>query len=150
MPYRLSQRSLNELKGVNPKLVAVVKRAIEVTEVDFGVTQGLRTLEEQKVLFANKATTTMKSKHLVGDAVDVVAYINGKVSWQLHVYDEIADAMKQAAKEVGVPMRWGAAWTVPDIRIWGGTMEEAMLAYVDTRRSQGRRPFIDGPHFELM
>jgi len=64
MPYKLSQRSLNELQGVNPKLVAVVKRAIEVTEVDFGVTQGLRTLEEQKVLFANKATTTMKSKHL--------------------------------------------------------------------------------------
>jgi len=58
--------------------------------------------------------------------------------------------MKQAAKEIGVPMRWGAAWTVPDIRIWGGTMEEAMLAYVDTRRSQGRRPFVDGPHFELM
>jgi hypothetical protein len=29
-------------------------------------------------------------------------------------------------------------------------MEEAMNAYVDLRRSQGKRPFIDGPHFELM
>jgi hypothetical protein len=27
-------------------------------------------------------------------------------------------------------------------------MEEAMNAYIDLRRSQGRRPFIDGPHFE--
>jgi len=29
-------------------------------------------------------------------------------------------------------------------------MESAMNDYIDTRRSQGRRPFIDAPHFELM
>ena len=29
-------------------------------------------------------------------------------------------------------------------------LEDAMNAYIDLRRSQGRRPFIDGPHFELM
>jgi hypothetical protein len=28
-------------------------------------------------------------------------------------------------------------------------MEEAMMHYIDTRRSEGRRPFIDAPHFEL-
>lgn len=148
--FKLSKRSLSELEGVDERLVAVVKRAIEITKVDFGVTQGLRTLEEQKQLFEDGATQTMKSKHLTGNAVDLVAYIGGKVSWQLHVYDEIADAMKQAAQELNVPLRWGAAWTVPDVRYWDGTMEEAMMSYVDLRRSQGRRPFIDGPHFELM
>ena len=64
--------------------------------------------------------------------------------------DEIADAMKAAAIELDVGVRWGAAWSVSDIREWDDTMEEAMLSYVDLRRSQGRRPFIDAPHFELI
>jgi peptidoglycan L-alanyl-D-glutamate endopeptidase CwlK len=57
--------------------------------------------------------------------------------------------MQAAAIETGAHIRWGAAWTVDDLRDWDGTMEEAMNSYVDLRRSQGRRPFIDGPHFEL-
>jgi peptidoglycan L-alanyl-D-glutamate endopeptidase CwlK len=65
------------------------------------------------------------------------------------LYDDIADAMKQAAIDNDVKIRWGAAWHIADIRDWEGTMEEAMNAYIDLRRSQGRRPFIDGPHFEL-
>ena len=92
----------------------------------------------------------MKSKHLEGRAVDLMAYVDGRGCWELNVYDEVADAMKRAAIEVDVAVRWGAAWTVPDIREWNGTMEEAMNSYVDTRRGQGRRPFIDAPHFELM
>lgn len=150
MSYQLSQRSLNKLDGVHPDLVGVVKKAITLTKVDFGVTQGLRTLEQQKALLKSGATQTMNSKHLTGHAVDLVAYIDGQVSWQLNVYDDLADAMKQAATELSVPVRWGAAWTVPDIRLWEGTMEAAMMSYVDTRRAQGKRPFIDGPHFELI
>ena len=150
MSYQLSQRSLNKLDGVHPELVKVVKKAITLTKVDFGVTQGLRTLEQQKALLKSGATQTMNSKHLTGHAVDLVAYIGSDVSWQLNVYDDLADAMKEAAIELKVPLRWGAAWTVPDIRLWKGTMEEAMMSYVDTRRAQGKRPFIDGPHFELI
>jgi len=150
MSYQLSQRSLNKLDGVHPELVKVVKKAITLTKVDFGVTQGLRTLEQQKALLKSGATQTMNSKHLTGHAVDLVAYIGSDVSWQLNVYDDLADAMKEAAIELKVPVRWGAAWTVPDIRLWKGTMEEAMMSYVDTRRAQGKRPFIDGPHFELI
>ena len=150
MSYQLSQRSLKKLDGVHSDLVKVVKKAITLTKVDFGVTQGLRTLEQQKALLKSGATQTMNSKHLTGHAVDLVAYIGSDVSWQLNLYDDLADAMKQAAIELSVPVRWGAAWTVPDIRLWEGTMEEAMMSYVDTRRSQGKRPFIDGPHFELI
>ena len=149
MAYKLSNNSLSKLEGVKPQLVDVVKRAIEITEVDFGVIQGLRTLEEQKELVAKGASQTMKSKHLDGDAVDLMAYIGGRGSWELNVYDNIADAMKQAAKELGVGIRWGAAWHIDDIRNWDGTMEDAMNSYVDLRRSQGKRPFIDAPHFEL-
>ncbi len=147
--YKLSNRSLDRLSGVDDRLVEVVKAAIQETEVDFGVIQGLRTLEEQKKLFESGASQTMKSKHLDGLAVDLMAYVGGRGSWELNVYDEIADAMKWAADDVGVPVRWGAAWHIADIREWDGTMEDAMNDYIDTRRAEGRRPFIDAPHFEI-
>jgi len=147
--YKLSNRSLDRLSGVDDRLVEVVKAAIQETEVDFGVIQGLRTLEEQKKLFESGASQTMKSKHLDGLAVDLMAYVGGRGSWELNVYDEIADAMKWAADDVGVPIRWGAAWHIADIREWDGTMEDAMNDYIDTRRAEGRRPFIDAPHFEI-
>jgi len=150
MAFKLSNRSLSKLEGVNDDMVRVVSRAIELTEVDFGVIQGLRTLEEQKALVAKGASQTMKSKHLDGLAVDLMAYVGGRGVWELNVYDEVADAMKAAAIEEGVALRWGAAWHIDDIREWDGSMEDAMNAYVDLRRSQGRRPFIDAPHFELM
>ena len=150
MTFKLSQRSLDRMEGVDERLVAVAKAAIGHTKTDFGVIQGLRTLEQQKELFAKGASKTMKSKHLDGNAVDLMAYINGRGSWELNLYDDLADAMKEGAQMAGVAVRWGAAWHIDDIRRWDGTMEEAMNAYIDLRRSQGRRPFIDGPHFELM
>lgn len=149
MVFRLSTRSKKRLEGVKPELVRVVNRAIELTSIDFGVTCGLRTIEEQRQLVAKGASQTMKSKHLTGDAVDVVAYIGSRISWENSLYDDIADAFKAAAMEEDVKLRWGAAWHIPDIREWDGTMQDAMDAYIDLRRSQGRRPFIDSPHFEL-
>ena len=150
MAYKLSTRSQERLMGIEPELKEVVYEAIKVTKIDFGVIEGLRTEEKQKQLVESGASQTMKSKHLEGRAVDLMAYIGGRGSWELNVYDEIADAMKEAAVKVEVAVRWGAAWTVTDIREWEGTMEDAMKSYIDTRRSQGRRPFIDAPHFELM
>ena len=150
MAYKLSTRSQERLMGIEPELKEVVYEAIKVTKIDFGVIEGLRTEEKQKQLVESGASQTMKSKHLEGRAVDLMAYIGGRGSWELNVYDEIADAMKEAAVKVEVAVRWGAAWTVTDIREWKGTMEEAMNSYIDTRRGQGRRPFIDAPHFELM
>ena len=149
MGFTLSQRSLDRLEGVHDDMVRVVKKAIDVTKIDFGVICGLRTIEEQKALVAKGASQTMKSKHLDGLAVDLMAYIGGRASWELNLYDDIADAMKDAAKHENVPIRWGAAWHINDIAACGMTMEQAMNSYIDTRRAEGRRPFIDGPHFEL-
>tara|TARA_R100000742_G_C4244898_1_gene63966 strand:- start:110 stop:565 length:456 start_codon:yes stop_codon:yes gene_type:complete len=150
MTFQLSQRSLGRMDGVKNSLHTVVCSAIKLSNIDFGVICGLRTEEEQKALLSKGATQTMKSKHLTGDAVDLMAYIGSRGSWELNLYDDIADAMKQAAIDNDVQIRWGAAWHINDVREWEGTMEEAMNAYIDLRRSQGRRPFIDGPHFELM
>jgi len=147
--FKLSKRSHDRLFGVNPKLVAVVNRAIELTTVDFGVTEGLRTVETQEAYVKAGKSQTMDSKHIGGNAVDLVAYINGGVSWELNLYDNIAEAMRTAAIENDLPLRWGAAWNVPDICKWTGSMEDAMNHYIDERRRQGRRPFIDAPHFEI-
>lgn len=155
MTFKLSTRSKDRLEGVHPDLVATVERAIQLTKVDFGVTCGLRTLQEQKDLVAKGASQTMNSKHLrQGDgyshAVDVVAYIGPRISWEVALYDDICDAMAIAAREVGCPIKWGAAWTEGDIRSYAGTAEDAMNAYIDKRRAASRRPFLDSPHFEVL
>lgn len=149
MSFKLSKRSLARLEGVDERLVTVVKYAISATKVDFGVACGLRTIEEQRKLVASGASQTMNSRHIGGFAVDLMAFVGDRASWELNMYDEIADAVKEGAQTVGVPIRWGAAWHINDIRKWNGSMEEAMNEYVDRRRAEGRRPFIDAPHFEI-
>ena len=160
MGFRLSARSRDRLKGVHPRLVSIVAAAITTTMVDFGVNCGLRTPAKQAQFVQEGRSRTMNSKHLTGHAVDLIAYVGGQVSWEGEVYDEIADAMRTAAMEQGTPLRWGGAWQftdeadtdrwkTEDICHWGGTCDAARLAYIDLRRSQDRRPFIDCPHFEL-
>ncbi|PHR17873.1 MAG: peptidase M15 [Sphingopyxis sp.] len=119
--FKLSKRSLDRLEGVHPDLVKVVMLAITLTEVDFGVTEGLRTVERQRVLKAAGASQTMNSRHITGHAVDLVAYIGADISWDWPLYYKIADAMKRASKSLAIPVVWGGDWT----------------------------SFKDGPHFEL-
>ena len=52
MAFKLSQRSLDRMDGVDERMIAVVKYAITETKVDFGVICGLRTIEEQRELVA--------------------------------------------------------------------------------------------------
>ena len=150
MAFKLSERSMAKLEGVDSRMQDVVKEAIILTKIDFGVICGMRTEDEQRELVAKGASKTMKSKHLDGLAVDLMAYIGSRASWELNLYDDIADAMAEAARNNNVKIRWGAAWHVDSIADWDFTMQDAMNSYVDLRRAQGRRPFIDGPHFELM
>ena len=105
--FVLSQKSLSKLEGIHPDLVAVVKRAIQVTKQDFMVIEGLRSLERQEKLVASGASQTMNSRHLTGHAVDVVPY---PLSWDWPLYYPIADAMKQAATELDVDLEWGGDW----------------------------------------
>ena len=154
MAFKLSNRSLRKLEGVHPLLVDTVKEAIKVSLVDFGVIYGVRDLAEQKRLYEAGRSQTMRSKHLIQEdgyshAVDLMAFDGNNPSWDIVMYDDIADAMMMASNQTGAKICWGAAWQIKDISTWDGTMEQAMNAYVDLRRSQSRRPFIDGPHFQL-
>jgi len=110
--YKLSLRSKQRLSGVHPDLVDVVKRAIEITEQDFSVTEGIRHIERQRQLVATGKSTTLNSRHLTGHAVDLVPY---PVSWDWEYFYPIADAMKQAAEELDVDLEWGGDWkSFPD------------------------------------
>ena len=148
--FKLSERSMAKLNGIDDAMRAVTELAIEYTKIDFGVTCGLRTVEEQRALVDAGASQTMNSLHITGQAVDVVAYVGPRISWEVNLYDDVAEAFKIAGTELGTGIRWGAAWHIPDIRAWGDTMQAATDNYVDLRRAEGRRPFIDAPHFELI
>ncbi|MFD1189765.1 M15 family metallopeptidase [Phenylobacterium conjunctum] len=110
MTFALGAKSLARLEGVHPDLVRVVKRAIEITPVDFTVTEGLRTVERQRALVAAGASQTMKSRHITGHAVDLAALVLGEVRWDWPLYAKLAGAMKAAAKELAIPLEWGGDW----------------------------------------
>ena len=113
--FKLGAKSMALLDGVDVRMVAVVKRAIQLSEVDFSVLEGLRSKSRQAELYAQGRTApgkivtwTMTSKHIVGTAVDLVPY---PLDWNdLKKFDAIAKAMFAAAKELNVNIRWGADW----------------------------------------
>lgn len=115
----MDNRSKARLKGVHPDLVRVVELA--ATRSSFIVTEGLRTKERQAELFKAGASKTMNSRHLTGHAVDVAPMVGGEVRWDWPSFYPLADAVKSAAKELGVSIVWGGDW----------------------------KTFKDGPHFEL-
>ena len=106
----LAQRSEVKLAGVHPDLVKVVRRADEMGAT-FHVTCGLRSIEEQNALVAAGKSKTMKSRHLTGHAVDVVAVIkDGGVSYDEDDMQAVARKMKAAAADLGIPIEWGGDW----------------------------------------
>jgi peptidoglycan L-alanyl-D-glutamate endopeptidase CwlK len=122
MSFSLSQKSKEKLEGVDIRLIRLVEQAIKETTVDFSVLEGLRTPERQQQLVNDGFSQTMKSKHLTGHAVDLGAIVDGKLSWDKQHYPAIAEAMKKAAAEQNIKIRWGGDF----------------------------KSFFDGPHFELM
>jgi peptidoglycan LD-endopeptidase CwlK len=112
MSYTLGTRSKQRLSGVHPDLVAVVKRAIQITEQDFSVLEGIRNINRQRELFKAGKSTTMNSRHLTGHAVDLAPW---PISWEWEGFYPIAEAMKQAAEELDVAIVWGGDWkSFPD------------------------------------
>lgn len=108
--FKWSKRSLGELEGIHKDLRKVTDLALKYSPYDFIITDGKRTLAEQRKHVANGASKTMKSRHLTGHAVDFVAVVNKKVTWNYTYMKAISDAFKRAAKELGIPIVWGGDW----------------------------------------
>lgn len=146
MPYKFSLRSRWNLMGVHPDLVAVAHEALARSAVDFGVTEGLRSVQRQQQLYAAGASKTLRSRHLTGHAIDVVAYVGGAVRWEFDLYRRIAEAMRDAAESLTVPVEWGACWAVIN---GSDDLAEKVTHYVQWCKRTARSPLIDGPHFQL-
>lgn len=121
MAFKLGKRSRERLEGVHHDLVIVFATAIQRTEIDFAVIEGMRTLERQKELLAKGASKTLKSRHLTGHAVDIAPYVGGEIRWDWPLYDKLEKTIKQAAKDCGIEVEWGGDW----------------------------KTFRDGPHWQL-
>ena len=152
--YSLGTKSQTELVGVHTNLVTVCKDAIQITAQDFTIFDGIRTAAEQAEYVRTGVSKTLKSKHLKqpdggGYAVDLVPYINGKLRWEMAPILIIAEAVHEAATNRGVPLRWGAVWDRPFLDLNRADLEAEVEAYIERRKAAGRKPFIDGPHFEL-
>lgn len=126
MSAKLTAASLKRLDGVHPHLVAVVKRAADITKQPFQVIEGVRSLSRQRELVKRGASRTLRSRHIpapngLGHAVDLVATVGGRIRWEVPLYHVIADAMRMAASQLGTRIEWGGDW----------------------------KGFFDGPHFQL-
>ena len=123
---KLSSRSERSLAKIHPDLVKVVRRAAQIATLEFEITEGARTLARQRQLIASGASQTLKSRHIVAPdgyahAIDLAAKVGGRIRWDWPLYAKLAAVMKQAAKDVKVPLEWGGDW----------------------------KSFRDGPHFQL-
>ncbi|EDA5930028.1 M15 family metallopeptidase [Salmonella enterica subsp. enterica serovar Java] len=108
--FQFSQRSETALQGVHPDLIRLARSALSLSSVDFGVTEGLRSMAREKEMVAEGHSETLHSRHLTGHAIDVVAYVNGAVSWDWSLYKQIAAAFEQASASLGIPVEWGGNW----------------------------------------
>lgn len=146
--FKFSSRSLEQLHGVNPKLIAVVTLALKKSTQDFSVNEGLRTKEQQEKAVQQGRSKTRNSKHLTGNAVDLVPFVNGKISWEWKYFYAIAEAMRAAAKELSVSIKWGGSWSI--LNTTTEPPEKLVADYVKKRKNSNLSAFLDGPHYELV
>lgn len=106
----LNTRSMANLTGVHPDLVNVVKLAAANADLEFIVTEGVRTISRQAELVKAGASQTMKSRHITGHAVDLAAMVGGEVRWAWPLYDKLNVQMQAASNALGTPIEWGGAW----------------------------------------
>lgn len=119
--HKLGVKSEQILSTVEPVLQEVVRLAIQISDIDFSVVSGLRTFEEQENFVKSGVSRTMTSKHLVGKAVDLYPWKDGKTDHSDEAYKLLARAMFKASQKLGVTVSWGGLWI----------------------------NFIDNPHWEL-
>lgn len=113
--FALSARSRSNLSGVHPQMVQLVELALRLSEIDFVVTEGLRTAERQQALLARGKSWVKRSRHQDGLAVDVMALPrDGSDNWAPAHYHVIYQAFAKAAQQLGANLTWGGHWNVRD------------------------------------
>lgn len=147
MPFQFGEKSEAELVGVNPDLVKVVRAALQCSDIDFSVHDGLRSIEQQAEYFVDGASQKLVSRHLTGHAVDLYPFVGGKIRTDEQLCNPIAAAMCFAAKSHGIQVEWGGAWGFPLNNY--KTAAEARAAYLLSCKLKLKKPFNDLFHFQL-
>ncbi len=123
MSFNFGKRSLRRLVGVHGELAFAVHKALEISKVDFGITEGVRSMKRQRKLVKAKRSKTLKSYHLNGLALDIVPYIKGNYRWDDHsAFEEIARVMDIVIKKYGLNIQNGFAmwgWDKPHWQMTG-------------------------------
>jgi peptidoglycan L-alanyl-D-glutamate endopeptidase CwlK len=140
--------------GVHPHLLEVVEYARKFSPIDFGIHDGIRSIEEQRSYVKRKISWTMKSRHLKGEdgyghAVDLVPYIGGKLRWEWAAIYELAQCMAEGSSGLEIPIRWGGVWDRRLANLEYGQLELEVAQYGRRRRAKGLPVRADGAHFEL-
>lgn len=130
--FKFGNSSLEKLETVHPDLKLIMTETIKLTPIDFGITEGLRSIERAEQLQKEGASKVgSKSKHCVGKAVDIVCYNNGDVTWDLDFYEAVAQVVGEVSELLDIPIRWGGSWETGNFKL------------------NRDMKFIDAVHFEL-
>lgn len=114
--FPFSDRSKINLIGVDDPLIVVTTCAHEETKGGFDVIDGMRTEEEHKVNLAAGRSWALRSRHQDGKAIDFIAKVNGRGTFDAKYYPAIAQAFADCSKKHGIPIIWGGEWKERD---WG-------------------------------
>lgn len=144
--FKYGRRSERHLAKVNPILAECARVALKRSSIDFGVVSSTRTVAEQRRLVESGASMTMRSKHITGDAIDLVCFVGGKGTYNTEVYYDMIDAFQEAAIQQDILLISGAHWM--DLRYCGDN-RQAVETYVERKRGSGGKPFLDFMHIQV-
>ena len=131
--FKFGKGSLEKLNTVHSDLKLVMTEVIKLTPIDFGITEGMRSLERAEQLKADGLSKVgAKSLHCQGKAVDIVCYDNGKVTWDLEYYEAVAGVVGEVCEILNIKIRWGGSWVTGDFKL------------------NRNMSFIDAVHFEII
>lgn len=122
--FKFSKVSQEKLTAVDPKLRVLMETALSLSKIDFGITEGFRTVEKQQEAYRNGKSQldgiTKKSKHQLGLAVDLVCYDpkTKKPTYEQKYYYYLAGLIQQLAQALGYEVTWGGWWSFEDCCHW--------------------------------
>jgi hypothetical protein len=151
MTFTFSKSSLSKLERVDPRLQLLANEVLKISPIDFAITSGYRTTEEQQKLYKQSKSKldgiTKKSKHQaneygLSEAIDICPYINGKLDYTATddlffiiglFYAKAKELqeryeMSKGNKGLDFKLRLGALWDSNSIK---------------------RNSFVDGYHIEI-
>lgn len=138
---------------MHPDIASIADLALRLSEQDFGIHSGKRTMTEQMALKASGASQTLHSKHLGdddlddADAADLVPVVDGKFTWAAGPVFIVMQSVQRAAEFLQIPCTWGGAWD-RDLRLISGNLALEARLYAERRKAKGLSAFFDGVHLE--